>query len=129
MAKENKKKILLIALDRCPELEEPLTRAKYRVVRTNAGGTAVQRARHDSFSAAVLISTGQEMDLSETALNLHDVAPSLEIVILMDRAPDDEMTAQAEAIVRAIPKSRILRQREFSEYLASLKETGDQVIP
>lgn len=106
--------------DRCAELEAQLARAKCCVVRTNAGGAAVGCAKHDSFSAAVLISTGQEMDLAETALNLKDVAPSLEIIILMERAPDQQLLAQAEAIVRAIPKSRLLMQPQFNDLLASL---------
>lgn len=91
---------------------------------------AVERAKRDSFSAAVLISTGAAMDLSETALNLHDVAPSLEIVILLDREPDQEILAQSEAIVRAIANSRILMKPDFNEYVASLaqaKTRKDQV--
>ncbi len=120
MAREKKKKILLLAPNRCPAVEEPLARARYRVVRTASGGMAVEHAKRDSFRAAVLISTSAEMDLSETALNLHDVAPSLEIIILVDRQPDQEIVAHSEAIIRAVPKSLILTHSDFNDYVASI---------
>jgi DNA-binding response OmpR family regulator len=119
--RQEPKKILLVGSDACMDVEEQLVRADCHVVETNAGRAAVGCARYNSFSAAVLMSTGREMDLAETALNLRDMQPSLEIIILVDRTLDAELEAQADAVLRAIPKSRILTKPEFNSYLASSK--------
>ncbi len=63
------------------------------------------------------------MDFAETALNLRDIQPALEIVILMDQTPDAQMTAQIAAVLRAIPNSRILTTNELDAYLMS-SQTG-----
>ncbi|HEV8723686.1 MAG TPA: hypothetical protein VGW77_23960, partial [Candidatus Binatia bacterium] len=80
------------------------------------------------FSAAVLVSTGREMDPAETALNLKDIQPSMEIIILTDRTLDQEAAVQADAVLRAIPKARILTIPELNNYLASskrMRNTGE----
>jgi hypothetical protein len=114
------RKILLVGSDVCSEVEQELVHADCSVVKTNAGAAAVAFAKHRSFNAAVLMSTRGEMDLAETALTLMDVQPSLEIIILMDQTPNrEDMTAQVAAVVRAIPKSRILTKSDLNTYLAS----------
>jgi hypothetical protein len=115
------KKILLVGSDACTDVEEQFVRADCHVVKTNGGAAAVACAKHNSFRAAVLMSTGREMDLAETALNLRDIQPALEIIILVDRTPEKEMAAQADAVLRAIPKSRMLTKPELNSYLASSK--------
>jgi DNA-binding response OmpR family regulator len=119
--RQEPKKILLVGSDACTEVEEQLARADLRVAKTNGGAAAVECAKYNSFSAAVLMSTGREMDLAETALNLRDMQPSLEIIILVDRTLDAELEAQADAVLRAIPKSRILTIPELNNYLAFSK--------
>jgi hypothetical protein len=114
------RKILLVGSDVCSEVEQQLVHADCSVVKTNTGAAAVAFAKHKSFNAAVLMSTSGEIDLAETALTLMDIQPSLEIIILMDRTPDrEEMTAQAAAVVRAIPKSRIFTKSDLNRYLAT----------
>jgi DNA-binding response OmpR family regulator len=108
------KKLLLVGSDAYPRVEQRLLRAGCRVVKVNDGVAAVERARHESLRAAVLISTGRGMDLAETALTLRDIAPSLEIIILADRRPIEE-----DAVLRAIPKTKILTQSELNNYLES----------
>jgi hypothetical protein len=41
------------------------------------GNTAIERAQHEIFDAALLISTGEEMDLAETIFNLSDVSSAM----------------------------------------------------
>ncbi len=121
--RQEPKKILLVGSDASTDIEEQLAHADCYIVKRSTGAAAVAHAKHNYFGAAVLMSTGREMDFAETALNLMDIQPSLEIIILMDRTQDKEMTAQVEAVLRAIPRSRILTTTELNNYLTS-SESG-----
>ncbi len=120
--KHERRKILLVGSYRRMDVEDQLVRADCGVVKTDGGAAAVACAKHDSFSAAVLVSTSREMDLAETALNLKDIQPSMEIIFLTDRTLDQEAAIQAQAVLCAIPKSRILTIPELNSYLASSKQ-------
>jgi len=87
------------------------------------GAAAVERAKHESLGAAVLISTGSEMNLAETALNLRDIHPSIEIIIVADRKPIEEI----DAVLRAISKTKTLTQSELNSYSAASKRMTQPV--
>lgn len=89
------------------------------MTRVDQSAAAVNRARHESLDAAVLISTGPEMDLAETALNLRDVNPSIAIIFVADRQGCDEEAGLTDAIVHAIPKARVLTTIELGPYFES----------
>ena len=80
--KQERRKILLVGSYGRMDVEDELVRTGCCVVKTDGRAAAVVCAKHDSFSAAVLVSTGREMDMAETASNLSDIRPSMEIIIL-----------------------------------------------
>jgi len=114
VAERRPRTILLVGSDACIDVEELLVRADCSVVRTTSGAAAVGCVKYNRFSAAILVSTGGEMDLTETALNLRDIQPSMEIIILINSDEEKEVAAQANALVRAIPRSRILTRPELN---------------
>lgn len=112
------KRVLLVCAADCPEVEECLTRAQCLVVKADKGTTAVHCARRENLDATILISTGKEMDLAETALNLADVNPSLEIIIVVASKRAEEEAVSADTIAHAIPKAKVLTDTELSDYLS-----------
>lgn len=114
------KKILLVCSRGCTRVEEDLLHAGYCVTKVDEGAAAIERAKHEPVNIAVLISTGIDMDLAETVLNLRDVNSSIEIIIIAGAHKAEEKTAQTAAIVRALPGTTVLTINELDRYLESI---------
>jgi CheY-like chemotaxis protein len=114
------KRVLLVCSRGCASVEENLRHAGYRVTKVTDGAVAIERAKHQALNAAVLISTGTEMDLAETALNLKDINPAVEIIIVNGLDNPEEKAAQTAAIVQALPETTVVTISEFDRYLASV---------
>ena len=76
------------------------------------------KLRHEVIDAAVLISTGREMDLTETALTLRDINASVEIIVLMDPSGTGDEAARTDVVAHAIPKAKLLTASELNNYFA-----------
>jgi CheY-like chemotaxis protein len=88
------------------------------------GAAAIERAKHAPLNAAVLISAGTKMDLAETVLNLKDINPAVEIIIVTASDNAEEKAAQTAAILRALPETTVVTISEFDRYLASIAGKG-----
>ena len=115
------RKALLVCSETCDEVETCLTGAGYVVTKASDGNRAVDRIRRDTFDTAVLVSTGNEMDLAETVFNLRDIRNSLEIVIVTDCA--DASRDVVGEIVTTVPNTIALNLHGLE---ALLKSSGTQ---
>jgi hypothetical protein len=88
------------------------------VVKAENSSAAMLCARHQRLDAAILVSTGREMDATETALNLGDINRALEIIIVADPSAR-ENAAGTEPAARPMGATKILTAPELTTYLAS----------
>ena len=88
------------------------------------GAAAVERMKRANIDAAVLVSSGRAMDRTETALNLRDINPSMEIIIIAGRKLPGNKRPEIEVIGPAISNTRVLTARQLEDYLISPKWRG-----
>jgi CheY-like chemotaxis protein len=116
------KRVLLVCAANCSALEERLVRGGCFTTTVSNGAEAILRAKHESIDTALLVSTGKEMDVAETALNLSDINSSLEIIIVVEPKRSQQQAAQTAVIQYAIPQTRILTIQQLSQYLSHQSE-------
>jgi DNA-binding response OmpR family regulator len=117
-------KALLVCSERCEEVERCLETAGCSVTRAIDGEIAVSSVRREMFDAAVLVSTGQEMDLAETVLNLRDLRKSMPILIVTG-VDDGGQNAVARAVVEeSVPNTKVLSLEELRNFLWSRKNSA-----
>jgi hypothetical protein len=114
------KRILLVCSNACDEVEKALANAGCAVVIAREGGTAISQARAQLFDAAVLVSTGREMDLAATALNLRAVTVSMPIVIATGFVEASETRRRREMIASLIPNTKLLDVAGFASFVSRL---------
>jgi hypothetical protein len=110
--------ILLVCAGRSSAVENRLTTLGCQVTRATDGASALSLTRRQSFDAAVLISTGTEMDITETALNLRDISSLMPIFILVDKAAARRKGPSTAPVADLIPRTYALRIKDLSKYLA-----------
>ena len=69
----------------------------------------------------ILLSTGEQMDLVETILNLRNIRPEMPVIVLVDPASSEPNAAARSIIARAIPEIAIFTLSEFQAHLNSTK--------
>jgi PleD family two-component response regulator len=118
-------KVLLVCAETCADVESCLGCAGCSVTKVGDGRSAVRKIRREIFDTAVLVSTGIEMDVVETVLNMRDIERSMEIVIISDSARESpdiprEMTT-------SIPYTAVLSLHGLEALLQASSSTSGKV--
>jgi len=111
------KNVLLVCSVRSHAAEGRLRAIGCRVTKVADGRAAVSLTKRYGFDVAVLISTGTEMDVTETALNLRDVNPPMQIFIIADKSLSARHSRSH--VAERIPDTITLGIKELTNYLAA----------
>jgi CheY-like chemotaxis protein len=115
------KTVLLVCQDNCEDIQKQLLQSGCSVARVDNGASAIARARHEQLDCVLLASSGRDMDLAETALNLRDIMPSLQIFVLVRQTSAADEVRQADAILHAIPNAKIVNGDDLERDVIALK--------
>jgi DNA-binding NtrC family response regulator len=115
-------KILVVSSQGCAEVERYLADAGCLLTKVRDGTKALRKIRREIFDTAILLSTGKQMDLVETILNLRDIRPSMPMIVLIDPA-NSESNAAAQAIIPEVP---VFTVTEFQTHLESIEGKENQ---
>ena len=118
------RRVLLVCSNDCDDVEKALANAGCAVVIAREGGTAISQARAECFDAAVLVSTGREMDLAATALNLRAVTFSMPIIIATDLVEAGEAHRRRQMIASLIPNTNLVTIAGFASLFNRLARQG-----
>ena len=91
--------------------------ANSHITKVPSGKVAVARAQHEMFDAAILLSTGKEMDLTETVLNLNDISGSMELIILSDHTDTIQSAVPQKTLVKFVSSVTVMTTRELEKHL------------
>ena len=80
--KRKTRKAMIVCSEVSEAVEAQLDYGGWLVIWARDAKTAIAKVRRESFDLAVLISTGQEMDITETLFNLRDIRQSLPIAVI-----------------------------------------------
>ena len=84
------RKVMVVCSDVSDALETCLASNGWAVTRVYDAKTAIAKVRRERFDLAVLVSTGAEMDITETLFNLRDIRQSLPIAVVQPTGELDD---------------------------------------
>jgi DNA-binding NarL/FixJ family response regulator len=115
-------KTLLVSSESGGPVASCLADAGCLFTRVPDGTVALRRVHHERFDQVIVVSTGKEMDLVETVLNLRDIRPSTPVIILSDPTNPECNPALEAAISLAIPKLSVRTLEEFQRELEEIQK-------
>ena len=122
------KKVMLIGADHDQIVEKRLQAKGWEVVRASNHEVALDIARHQLFDAAVLISRGSLLNVTETVLNLRDLNQSMELIILVERRTKNSNRFLHQLLDHPIKGTNIMTRRQLRKQLRILDALGGETL-
>ena len=112
------RKIMVVCSDFNDNLATDSARDGWRLIWVYDGKTAISKVRREKFDMIVLLSTGKEMDVTETLLNLRDIRESMPIVVVtepheVEKSPGPNLT---------LPNTKVVSVQGLGNLIESLKD-------
>ena len=111
---------MVVCSDFHDDLESQLVWEGWNVIWVYDAKTAIAKARRERFNLTVLISTGKEMDVTETLLNLRDIRRSMPIVVVAEAGDGNEELARQEFV--PLSNTKVLPLSAIDSFVSSLSE-------
>ena len=112
------RKIMVVCSDFNDNLVTDSARDGWRLIWVYDGKTAISKVRREKFDMIVLLSTGKEMDVTETLLNLRDIRESMPIVVVTE--PHEVEKSLVPNLT--LPNAKVLSVQGLGNLIESLKD-------
>ena len=112
------RKNMVVCSDFNDNLVTDSARDGWRLIWVYDGKTAISKVRREKFDMIVLLSTGKEMDVTETLLNLRDIRESMPIVVVTE--PHELEKSLGPNLT--LPNARVLSVQGLGNLIESLKD-------
>jgi len=114
-------KIMLVGSEIPAAVMELLLDSGSGVTRIPTGQSAVSYAQRQMFDAAIIVSTGDEMDVAETIFNLSDINSAMQVILVSDRLKTGEAEIPKDSLERVVPNTKVMSLQELRNYFNSKK--------
>ena len=93
--KRKTRKVMVVCSDLSDAVKAHLDCDSWLVIWARDAKTAIAKVRIERFDLAVLISTGPEMDITETLFNLRDIRQSMPIAVVQPASDLEDTPSRA----------------------------------
>ena len=98
--KRKSRRVMVVCSDLSDAFKAQLNCDGWLVTWASDAKSAIAKVRRERFDLAVLISTGQEMDITETLFNLRDIRQSMPIAVVQSTSNLDDTPSRAAYLQR-----------------------------
>jgi RNase P/RNase MRP subunit p30 len=115
-------KMLVVCSDLIDDLKSRLVWGDWKVIWVRDAKAAIARVRRERFHLTLLISTGAEMDITETLLNLRDIRSFMPIIVVSEGGDgNDELVTPREIV--PLLNTKVLPLSAVAAFVSTLSES------
>ena len=116
--KRKTRKVMVVCSDLSDALKAHLDCDGWLVIWAYDAKSAIAKVRRERFDLAVIISTGQEMDTTETLFNLRDIRQSLPIAVVLPTGALADTPSRAAYLP---PNNNVIAVQDLDDLMSLLQ--------